>query len=93
MAYDHERKAMLLLGGGETIGNGAFATLGDLWEWDGARWSQRMAHSPSNGWAYSVATGWQPSYKTGRPQSLWPPVSKSSFTALRPTSLRRNTPG
>jgi hypothetical protein len=65
MAYDHERKVTLLFGGGQMT-DGAFRTLGDLWEWDGARWLQRQTHSPSNGWTYSVATGWQPSY-SGQP--------------------------
>lgn len=61
MAYDHERKVTLLFGGGQLNG-GTFRTLGDLWEWDGARWLQRVAHSPSNGWTFSAGTGWQPSY-------------------------------
>jgi hypothetical protein len=65
MAYDHERKVTLLFGGGYTT-DGTFRTLGDLWEWDGARWSQRMAHSQSNGWTYSVQRGWEPSYR-GQP--------------------------
>lgn len=65
MAYDDERKVTLLFGGGQ-LHEGKLRTLSDLWEWDGARWIERMSHSSSNGWTYSAATGWQPSY-TGQP--------------------------
>jgi hypothetical protein len=66
MAYDGARKVTVLFGGWQTNGSGAFVRLGDLWEWNGARWLQRLAHSPSNGWAFNAQSGWRPAY-AGQP--------------------------
>lgn len=66
MAYDRARKVTVLFGGWQTNGSGAFVRLGDLWEWNGARWLQRLAHSPSNGWTFNAQSGWRPAH-VGQP--------------------------
>jgi hypothetical protein len=71
MTYDDARGVTVLFGGWHTNGTGggglsAFETFGDIWEWNGAQWSQRQAYSATNGWTFSPITGWRPSY-SGRP--------------------------
>ncbi len=48
MVYDSIRGVSIMFGGSR-IASGP-VPLGDLWEWDGARWSQRLKHTPTNGW-------------------------------------------
>ena len=40
MAYDSARRRIVLFGGGRNAR--PYGALGDLWEWDGARWEQRQ---------------------------------------------------
>ena len=68
MAYDSHRNVTVLFGGWQTnnaAGND-FTAMGDLWEWDGANWTQRMANSTTEGWATNTQGYVVPSYQ-GRP--------------------------
>jgi len=51
MAYDSARGVTVLFGGWRTNETGEVVTFNDLWEWDGTRWTLRMPHSETNGWA------------------------------------------
>jgi hypothetical protein len=57
MVYDSARRVTVLFGGRTNWS--AIYCMNDLWEWDGARWTQRMENSISNGWTFSNAAGWQ----------------------------------
>jgi len=46
IAYDSERKRIVLFGGYRTL-NGERIRLGDTWEWDGHRWEQMSSEGPS----------------------------------------------
>jgi hypothetical protein len=67
MVYDSHRGVTVMFGGVEVPEYQKFESLGDLWEWDGARWLQRMAHSTTNeGWIKTPTAAWRPSMQ-GRP--------------------------
>ncbi len=57
MAYDSTRRVTVLFGG-RTNWNGLYP-FNDLWEWDGARWTQRVENSVSNGWVFVPQVGWR----------------------------------
>lgn len=46
IAYDSDRKYMVLFGGYRNE-NGKRIRLGDTWEWDGRRWVQKSAYGPA----------------------------------------------
>lgn len=62
MAYDSARGVTVMFGG-MTSGE---QTLGDLWEWNGVRWTLRVPHSSTSGWINVPDIGPQPSL-TGQP--------------------------
>lgn len=61
MAYDSARRVTVMFGG-QTNWNGTFP-FNDLWEWDGARWTQRMPGTLTNGWTNVVGQGWKVSHR------------------------------
>ena len=64
LAYDSIRGVTMLFGGG-TISGGLYVPCGDVWEWNGAQWSQRMTYSPTSGWFFVSSGGsWIPDYQT-----------------------------
>jgi hypothetical protein len=60
MVYDRARGVTVLFGG-QTISNSVIP-FNDLWEWDGARWTNRVPNSITNGWVFVPGTGWQVTY-------------------------------
>lgn len=60
MVYDQARHVTVLFGGG-TNHNFA-APFNDLWEWDGGRWTQRVANSITNGWKL-ISGAWRVAYQ------------------------------
>lgn len=63
MVYDSNRGVTVMFGGVQIPEYQKWESLGDLWEWDGARWLQRVAHSTNEGWMKTPTTPWQPSLK------------------------------
>jgi len=61
LAYDSARRVTVMFGG-RTIWGGVDG-LNDLWEWDGARWTQRMLNTVTNGWTNVFGQGWQVSHR------------------------------
>jgi hypothetical protein len=57
MVYDSQRRVTVLFGG-QTNHNAIFP-FSDLWEWNGARWTQRVQDSVTNGWVFVTNTGWR----------------------------------
>jgi hypothetical protein len=69
MAYDSKRHVTVLFGG---LGfhpdyPNQLVPLNDLWEWNGAAWTQRIAGSFTNGWASDVNGRWHLTYQGGQP--------------------------
>ncbi len=60
MVYDQARHVTVLFGG--RTNHNFVAPFNDLWEWNGARWSQRTQNTVSNGWAL-VSGRWTPTYE------------------------------
>lgn len=79
MAYDSKRGVTVLFGG-RTNSSSAFS-FNDLWEWDGALWTLRMADSRTNGWANVPRIGWVPTY-SGQP------VQRSHFAMAYDTDRK-----
>ena len=69
MAYDSRRGVTVLFGGyGFSPGyTNQPVALNDLWEWNGSVWVQRMAESPTNGWAKNASGYWILTYQGGQP--------------------------
>lgn len=65
LTYDPVRRVTTLFGGWNTDPQKQFVPFNDLWEWDGARWLQRMPNSQSGGWTRSDAGYWQLDYQNG----------------------------
>jgi hypothetical protein len=61
LVYDRARRVTVLFGG-RTNWSGLYP-LNDLWEWDGARWTQRMPATVTNGWALVSGVGWQVTHR------------------------------
>jgi hypothetical protein len=61
MVYDSTRRVTVMFGG-RTNWNTAYC-LNDLWEWDGARWTQRMPNTVTNGWTNTISQGWKVSHR------------------------------
>jgi hypothetical protein len=64
LTYDSHRGVTVLFGGVRIPSYQAFDMLNDLWEWDGARWLQRLNNSTNQGWT-NINFRWQPSFKDG----------------------------
>jgi hypothetical protein len=60
MVYDSTRRVTVMFGG-RTNWNVAYC-LNDLWEWNGARWTQRMPNTVTNGWTNTISQGWKVSH-------------------------------
>jgi len=61
MVYDSARRVTVLFGG-RTNWAGLYP-MNDLWEWDGARWTQRMAATVTNGWTSVSAFVWRVAHR------------------------------
>lgn len=61
MVYDSARRVTVMFGG-RTNWNSAHC-LNDLWEWDGAHWTQRMLNTVTNGWTNVAGQGWTVSHR------------------------------
>lgn len=70
MVYDSQRRVTVLFGG-RTNHNATFP-FSDLWEWNGARWTQRVQDSVTNGWVFVPSSGWRLAITNG-------PVRRAHF--------------
>jgi len=66
MAYDSARHVSVLFGG-YILTNNLYFPFNDLWEWNGARWLQRMTNSPMNGWYRDVNGYFRQTYSGNQP--------------------------
>lgn len=60
MAYDAGRHVTVLFGGRTNAA--ALYSFNDLWEWDGAGWTQRMQNTTTNGWT-NILGNWRVTHK------------------------------
>jgi hypothetical protein len=62
MAYDSARGVTVMYGGGQSVPNVGYVGFGELWEWNGAHWTQRTTYTNSAAWKRDANGYWAPSY-------------------------------